>query len=81
MKLFVWRHSKRFSSWSMFDEPHICRDNYLQAEVAVLAETKEEALSLLAETERWNIEELKRIEPRIIDPVRPGIVSEMVHFG
>ena len=31
MKVFVWRHSKLFSSWSMFDEPHVYQDNYLQA--------------------------------------------------
>ena len=37
MHLFVWRHSKRFSSWSMLDEPHIHKENYLQADVTVLA--------------------------------------------
>ena len=44
MKIFIWRHSKLYSSWSMFDEPHIYRDNYLAAEIAVMAESVEEAL-------------------------------------
>ena len=43
MKIFIWRHTKYLSSWSMFDEPHVYRDNYLQAEIAVLASSKEEA--------------------------------------
>ena len=46
MLLFVWRHSKRFSSWSMLDEPHIHKENYLQADVTVLATSKAEVLSL-----------------------------------
>ena len=49
MHLYIWRHSKRFSSWSMLDEPHIHKKNYLQAEVAVLAPSKAEALRLLAQ--------------------------------
>ena len=40
MKIFIWRHSKLFSSWSMFYEPHVYRDNYLQAEIAVLADSE-----------------------------------------
>ncbi len=66
MHLFVWRHSKRFSSWSMLDEPHIHKDNYLQADVTVLAPSKAEALALLARNGNWNVEELQRIEPEII---------------
>ena len=66
MYLFVWRHSKRFSSWSMLDEPHIHKENYLQADVTVLAPSKSEALKLLEENGNWNIEELQRIEPECI---------------
>jgi hypothetical protein len=81
MKIFIWRHSKKFSSWSMFNEPHIYDDNYMQAEVVVLAESLEEALALLTNDERWNIEELKRIEPTTMDTDQPRIVYKQIFFG
>ena len=37
MYIFIWKHSKTFSSWSMIDEPHIHSNNYHEADVAVLA--------------------------------------------
>jgi hypothetical protein len=80
MKIFIWRHSKLFSSWSMFDEPHIYNDNYLQAEVAVLAGSVEEALEILAKEENWNIEELKRITPRELPLDQPAVISKHVNF-
>ncbi len=81
MKIYIWHHSKKFSSWSMFDEPHIFRDNYMQAEVTVLAHSKEEALELLEEEGNWNIEELKRIEPRVVTLEKPAIVNKLIDFG
>lgn len=81
MKIFIWRHSKFLSSWSMFDEPHVYRDNYLQAEIAVLAGSQDEALRLIAREDRWDIQELKRIEPRIIELDQPAVISRFVHFG
>jgi hypothetical protein len=81
MKIFIWRHSKKFSSWSMFNEPHIYDDNYMQAEVVVLAESRDEALALLTNDDRWNIEELKRIEPITMDTARPRIVYKQIFFG
>lgn len=81
MKIFIWRHSKLFSSWSMFDEPQICRQNYMQAEVAVLADSKEEALEILSSDETWNIEELKRIEPRVLPCDRPGVITKVIYSG
>ena len=81
MNLYVWRHSKVFSSWSMFDEPHICRQNYMQAEVVVLANSKEEALELLQDDETWNLEELKRLEPRVFSLDSPTVVTKLVHSG
>nr|WP_321465419.1 hypothetical protein [uncultured Desulfobulbus sp.] len=80
MQLFVWRHSKRFSSWSMLDEPHIHRDNYLQADVTVLARSKSEALELLGRNGAWNVEELERIEPEIILLDEPRVVISHVDF-
>ncbi|MEM5790022.1 MAG: hypothetical protein AAGU11_22115 [Syntrophobacteraceae bacterium] len=81
MKIFIWRHSKFLSSWSMFDEPHVYRDNYLQAEIAVLAGSREEALALIEKEERWDVRELNRIEPRVIEVDHPAVVSSFVHFG
>lgn len=81
MKIFVWRHSKLYSSWSMFNEPHIYRDSYLQAEIVVLAYTKEEALDLIKKDEKWDPEELQRIDPLIINLEHPVIVSQMVTYA
>jgi hypothetical protein len=65
----------------MFDEPHICRDNYMKAEVTVLAHSREEALGLLEFEGMWNIEELKRIEPRVVSLDKPVIVNKVIDFG
>lgn len=80
MQLYIWRHSKRFSSWSMLDEPHIHRDNYLQADVTVLANTRDEALEMLRRNGSWNIEELVRIEPDVLSLDEPRIVISHVDF-
>ena len=80
MRIFTWRHSKRFSSWSMLDEPHIHKENYLDADVSVLAASKEEALTLLAHDSAWNIDELMRIEPEVIELDTPRIVQSHVSF-
>jgi hypothetical protein len=81
MNIFIWRHSKKFSSWSMFDEPHIYQDNYMQAEVVVLANSREEALGLLSKDGKWDIEELKRIQPITVPLDQPCIVSKLIYFG
>jgi len=80
MQLFIWRHSKRFSSWSMLDEPHIHKENYLQAEVTVLAASRIEALQLLEQGGQWNVEDLLRIEPEVISLEAPRIISSHVDF-
>jgi len=80
MKIFVWRHSKLFSSWSMFDEPHVYQDNYLQAEIMVLANTEAEALSLIAGEEKWNVDELKRLQPRILPLQEAAIIGRFVQY-
>jgi hypothetical protein len=80
MQLFIWRHSKRFSSWSMLDEPHIHKENYLQAEVTVLAASRVEALQLLEQGGQWHIEDLLRIEPEVISLEAPRIISSHVDF-
>jgi len=81
MNIFIWRHSKKFSSWSMFDEPHIYEDNYMQAEVVVLADSRDQALDLLSKDDKWNIEELRRIQPITVPLDRPCVVSKLIYFG
>ena len=80
MQLFIWRHSKRFSSWSMLDEPHIHKENYLQADVTVLAASKAEALQLLEQNGNWNLAELLRIEPEVIPVHEARIITSHVDF-
>jgi hypothetical protein len=65
----------------MFNEPHIYEDNYMQAEVVVLANSREEALDLLSGDDKWNIEELKRIQPITVPLDQPCIVSKLIYFG
>ena len=65
----------------MFDEPHIYQDNYMQAEVVVLANSRDEALDLLRKNDKWNIEELKKIQPIKVPLDQPCIVSELIYFG
>ena len=81
MNIYVWRHSKRFSSWSMLDEPHIHKENYIQAEVAVLASSQAEALALLAAQGSWNVEDLRRIQPEVIPLNQSRILTSHLAFG
>lgn len=66
MQIYIWRHSKEFSSWSMLDEPHIHASGYMEAEVAVLAASLEDAYSLLEEEGSWQVEELHRLQPQVV---------------
>jgi hypothetical protein len=65
----------------MFDEPHIYQDNYMQAEVVVLANSRDEALGLLSKDGKWDIEELKKIQPITFPLDQPCIVSKLIYFG
>ena len=47
MQVYVWRHNKKFHSYSMIDEPSVNNNFYLDAVAIVLAETISEALVLL----------------------------------
>lgn len=64
----------------MFDEPHILQDNYLQAEIIVLANSVAEALALIAREEKWNVEEVKRIQPRILELDEATVVDKFVQY-
>ena len=80
MKIYLWRHSNLFSSWSMIEEPQIYRERYTRAEVAVLAPSVEEARTILSRTGKWDEEELARIEPEIISLEEPRILCSHIEF-
>jgi hypothetical protein len=80
MKIFIWRHSKLYSSWSMFDEPHVYQDNYLQAEIIVLANSEAEAIALISREEKWNVEELQRLRPRVMALDEGVVVGTFVRY-
>ncbi|WP_019880406.1 hypothetical protein [Succinispira mobilis] len=66
MQIYVWRHNKKFHSYSMIDEPSVNNNFYLDAIAIVLAESQEEALTLLQQKEQgWCIEDLRKISPQI----------------
>lgn len=80
MKIYLWRHSNLYSSWSMFDEPQIYKKRYTSAEVSVLASSKQEALQLLEKSGNWDVDELRRIEPEIIAIDEARIITKHVTF-
>lgn len=79
MKLFIWRHNRKFHSYSMMNEPNVHQDLYTDAIVMVTAETIEKAYELIAEQGNgWNVEELKRLTPRIFDCGQEGVTFEEI---
>ncbi len=78
MKLYIWRHSIAFSSWSVMEELKVCRENYTRAEVTVLAENEDEALALLARDGRWNIDDLRQVSPEVISLSEPRVLHSVV---
>jgi len=80
MNIYIWRHSKKLTSWSMLNEPHIYRENYMRAEVVVLAEHMQQALDLLQAEGCWNMDELMRIEPIVVPLDDPGIVTRVIEY-
>jgi hypothetical protein len=75
MKVFVWRHNRRFHSWSMMDEPNINQAFYTDAVVIVQAETEEQAYTLIARRQAgWMVEELKRLGPQIFTAEEADII-------
>ena len=75
LRLYVWRHSKRHSSWSAIDEPEICRESYHAAQVVVLARSEQEALQLLAEDGKWDATEIGRMTPTVVPLDKAQVVT------
>lgn len=68
MQVYVWRHNKKFHSYSMIDEPSVNNNFYLDAVAIVLAETISEALVLLQQQNQgWCIEDLEKIPHQVYE--------------
>ena len=78
MKVFVWRHNRKFHSWSMIDEPNVHQDLYTDAIAVVAAATVDEALNVLVKEQGWVLEELRRIEPQVYDLDKPKVLLQVV---
>jgi len=81
MKLYVWTHDRTFHSWSMIEEPCLHTSMYNKATAIVIAETEEEAISLLIErNEGWRSEDLRMLRPRELELDNPAVVYSQVHY-
>ncbi len=79
MKLYIWRHNRRFHSYSMMDEPCINHAMYTDAVAVVMAESEEQALKLLAkESGDWCIEDLKQLRPVVMELDSPKVLYTYV---
>lgn len=66
MKIYVWRHNKKFHSYSMINEPCVNNNFYTDAVAIVAAHSIEEAMELLvARNEGWMVEDLAKLEPKV----------------
>ena len=75
MNLYVWRHNRKFHSWSMFNEPCVHQSLYTDAVAMIAADSPEQALELLAASEEgWLVDELRRLPPRVFALDTPAIV-------
>ena len=75
MNLYVWRHNRKFHSWSMFNEPCVHQSLYTDAVAMIAADSPEQALDLLASSEEgWLVDELRRLPPRVLALDTPAIV-------
>lgn len=79
MKLFLWRHNRKFHSYSMIDEPVIHQDFYTEATVMVMAESLEQALELLKNQHGlWRTEDLRLLTPQIFECTEPSVIYQSV---
>lgn len=79
MKIYIWRHNRKFHSWSMFNEPCVHQSMYTDALAVVVAESIEQALQLLESSEQgWLLAELSRIEPTVLPLNTPTVAFSEV---
>ena len=75
MQLYIWRHNRKFHSWSMFNEPCVHQTMYTDALAIVVADSKEQAMQLLGESgQGWLLAELDRITPTVLPVNAPTVV-------
>ena len=78
MKLYVWRHYRKFHSYSMINEPVIHQDFYTHAEIGVLADSLEEAYEKIEkEGSGFRVEDLKMLTPEIRE-LTAGVLYQKV---
>ncbi|MDU4961558.1 MAG: hypothetical protein E6X17_12980 [Sporomusaceae bacterium] len=79
MKLYIWRHNRKFHSYSMINEPNVHQDLYTDAIAIVAADSLERALAILnANGKGWLTADLARLTPQVYDCDREGVVWEEV---
>lgn len=79
MKLFIWRHNRKFHSWSMMNEPCVHEAFYTDAIAMVAAETQEEALQILESQQHgWRMEDVKGLTPKVIELGAAQVIFEEV---
>jgi hypothetical protein len=79
MNIYLWRHNRRFHSWSMMNEPNVHQSCYTDAVVIAQAASLDEALRLIAAREpEWVTEELRRLEPKIFAGDAPAVIFAAV---
>ena len=82
MNIYIWRHNKTYHSHSMIDEPCINSEFYLDALAIVVASSMEEALAKLAEENKgWRVEDLKRLECKVIPADQASVVYSELRGG
>ena len=75
MNLYLWRHNRKFHSWSMINEPCVHQALYTDVSAMIAAESVDQALELLATTsEGWLIEELRKLPPRVFPLSSPAVL-------
>lgn len=82
MNIYIWRHNKTYHSHSMIDEPCVNSEFYLDALAIVVAHDLEEALETLAEKKQgWRIDDLRRLECRVIPIDKAGVAYSELRGG
>ncbi len=75
MKVYVWRHNRKFHSYSMINEPCVHQDFYTDVVAIVAANSIDEALKILAEQNSgWRVEDLKLLECKEYDLDKAQII-------
>ena len=82
MNIYIWRHNKTYHSHSMIDEPCVNTEFYLDALAIVVASSKDEALEKLAQEQKgWRIDDLKRLECKVIPLDKAGVAYTELRGG